>query len=126
MNCHNAILISSENSESLKKFMDQYKGDFKSDWTKNDDFSFSNYKKTANIPLDKFLEMSKIFSEIEFKLSFFYESLKHPCAGQYKIKNGKEEIIKYWSNEWHNERGKKFFDAMTKLYFPQFREIIGN
>ena len=125
MRCHNAILISSEYSEILKKFRDQNRLKIDSEWTKHDDFSFSNYQKTPYIPLDEFLEMSKDFPEIEFKLSFFNENLKSPSAGQYKIKDGKEEILKYWSCEWNNnEKGKRFFEIMTKLFFPQFMEIV--
>jgi len=106
--------------------MDQCPFKFGTEWTKHNDSAFSNYQKTTLIPLDKFIELSKDFPQIEFKLSFFNENLKSPSAGQYKIKNGEKEILKYWSPEWHNEKGKRFFDVMTKLYFPHFRAIAGN
>jgi hypothetical protein len=113
---HNAILISSNNSDELKSFMEMNEYDLP--WVKHTDFSYSNYIKSEKSVLHSLLLKSVEFPNTHFKLSFFREYIKFPSAGQYKIFNGTEECVKYWSPEKCTGNGKKFFETMSKLFFP--------
>ena len=113
---HNAILISSNDSEELNKFMEM--NEYNSPWFKHTEFSYSNYIRTESSILHSLTAKSVEFPNIQFKLSFFSENIKFPSAGQYKIFNGAEECVLvsrkvYW--KW-----KKFFRDYEKTVFSKY------
>ena len=118
---HNAILISSNDSEELNKFMEM--NEYNSPWFKHTEFSYSNYIRTESSILHSLTAKSVEFPNIQFKLSFFSENIKFPSAGQYKIFNGSEDCIKYWSPEKCTGNGKNFFETMRKLFFPSIKYV---
>jgi hypothetical protein len=123
--CRNILIISGSIEELLNFKNKNFFKRGRISPIEKDKFSIVFYS-LEKPPVELILDHSKEYKNLNFKLSYINTDMENFFLGKNNIKNGKNELEKFWSlnNDENSNENERYARNILYIFFPDFFERI--